>query len=338
MDIAIIGFAFKLPQDVEDPASLWATLEAGKNLATEWPKSRVNNAFFDANTLKQGRLHSRLGHFLTQDPAAFDAPFFHLTASEAAAMDPVQRLTLETAYHAFENAGIQTNRLQGSRTAVFGASASGEYERMTAKDPDNATRTAMLGNAMSLIPNRISWYFDLCGPSVFVGTACSSSLVSLHLACQSLQTGDASMALVVGANLMISPESAQYQTSLGFLSPDGVCHSFDRGANGFSKGEIVAGLVLKPVADAVREKDVIRAVIRATGYNHDGRTATVTQTSAQAQEQLVRHVYHQAGLGMSSTRYVEAHGTGTIVGDSNEVAALSSVFKESRTPQEPLYV
>ncbi|PHH65727.1 hypothetical protein CDD81_1454 [Ophiocordyceps australis] len=339
MDIAIIGFAFKLPQDVTDSNTFWETLEAGRNLATEWPATRINvDAFYDPDTGKQGKLHSRLAHFLNTDPAAFDAPFFHLTAKEAAAMDPMQRLTLEAAYHAFENAGIASNNLGGTRTAVFGTSVAGDYDKMTIKDSDTASRTAMTGNLGSMIPNRISWYFGLHGPSVFVNTACSSSMVGLHLACQSLKAGDASMALVVGANMMFSPENALSQTNLGFLSPDGVCHSFDVRANGFGKGEAIAGLVLKPVADAVRDGNVIRAVVRNTGYNHDGRTPSIIHTSAAAQEALIRHVYGQVGLDMGSTRYVEAHGTGTSIGDGNEIKALSSAFKDFRTLNDPLYV
>lgn len=209
---------------------------------------------------------------------------------------------------------------------------------MVAKDPETAPRMTITGSALSIIPNRVSWYFDLLGPSVHVDTACSSSMVAVDLACQSLRNGDSTTALVTGANLILGPEGSVLLSNLNFVSPDSVCYSFDARANGYARGEGIAAVVLKPVRNAVEDGDMIRAVIRGTASNQDGHTPGMTQPSTAAQEKLVRHVYQKAGLSFESTRYVEAHGTGTAVGDPIEVKALGRVFRSSRSPQDPLHM
>ncbi|RSM05543.1 hypothetical protein CDV31_009534 [Fusarium ambrosium] len=277
-DIAIVGYSFKLPQDVDDDCSLWDVLSKRRNLMTDCPKSRIDSESFVTN--KHHTFHGHRGHFINEDLGLFDAPFFSVTANEAAAMEPMQRWTLETTYHAFEKAGIPVESLRGSRTAVFSASMVEDYAKMIAMDPDNAERTAVTGSSVAcVIPNRISWYFDLRGPSIHVNTACSSSLSAVDMACKTIQSGDAT-------------------------------------CNG----------------------DIIRAVIRSTGSNQDGHTPGLTQPSSQAQEDLIRHVYAQAGLSLDQTRYVEAHGTGTAVGDPIETKAIGRSFRESRSAEEPLYI
>lgn len=191
--IAIVGMAFKLPQDTGDETNFWKVLETRRNLMSEWPASRGTvDSFYDGGSKKPNTLHSRGAHFLKEDPTAFDAPFFSTTSKEAVAMDPQQRLVLETAYHAFENAGTPVENLRGSRTAVFGASMSDDYSRMFTKDPYTMPQTAATGVEPSCLSNRVSWYFDLRGPSVVINTACSSSLIALDHACQSMRNGDAS--------------------------------------------------------------------------------------------------------------------------------------------------
>ncbi|KAL2174429.1 polyketide synthase [Thermothelomyces heterothallicus CBS 202.75] len=329
-DIAIVGYAFRLPQDVNDDFSFWDVLQKRRNLRTDWPASRINADAF--------KFHGKGGHFINEDLAAFDAPFFSLTAKEAAAMDPMQRWTLETSYRAFENAGMPAEALRGSRTAVFSASMLEDYARMTAMDPDNTERTAVTGSTVAcVIPNRVSWYFDLRGPSIHVNTACSSALSAVDMACKNLQAGDSSCARNRGEPLL-DPGVFQVLSNGGFLSPDGVCHSFDHHANGYARGEGFVALVLKPVTAAVRDGDVVRAVIRAVGSNQDGNTPVLTQPSAQAQEDLIRHVYTRAALPFDQTRYVEAHGTGTRVGDPIEVRAIGRVFRDFRSAEEPMLV
>ncbi|KAK4033181.1 polyketide synthase [Parachaetomium inaequale] len=336
-DIAIVGYALKLPQNVDDDAAFWEVLQKRRNLRTNCPESRINAEAFVND--KSRKFHGRGGHFINEDPGVFDAPFFSLTAKEAAAMDPMQRWTLETSYHAFENAGMPAESLRGSRTAVFSASMLEDYARLAAMDPDNTERTAVTGSTVAcVIPNRVSWYFDLRGPSIHVNTACSSALSAVDMACKSLQAGDASCALVTGANLLLDPGVFQALSSGGFLSPDGVCYSFDHRANGYARGEGFVSLVLKPVSAAVRDGDMIRAVIRSIGSNQDGHTPVLTQPSAQSQEGLIRHVYERAGLPFDQTRYVEAHGTGTRVGDPIETKAIGRVFGTVRSAEEPLFV
>jgi acyl transferase domain-containing protein len=253
-------------------------------------------------------------------------------------MDPQQRWILETAYRAFENAGIPAESLKGSRTGVYAAYMSDEYLRMYSMDPDTIPPQGLVGTSPSILPNRVSWFFDLLGPSVYVDTACSGSMVALDLAVQSLRNGDSATALVCAPNLILGPECSMFLSNLNFLSPDGICHSFDHRANGYARGEGVMALVLKPVSDAIRDGDTIRAVIRETGTNQDGRSPTLTQPVAQSQEALIRQVYRRANLGFESTRYFEAHGTGTAIGDPVEMKAIGRIFKSVRSTQEPLYV
>ncbi|KAI1738681.1 hypothetical protein F4680DRAFT_459720 [Xylaria scruposa] len=338
-DVAIIGFSFKLPEGIETVSSFWEALENGRNLMTDWPTSRIDgNAFHNAEAAKRNKLNAKGGYFIKDDPGAFDAPFFSITAAEAASMDPMQRWTLEVSYRAFENAGLPMKGLRKSRTAVFSASMTDDYSRIVSKDPEMASRMAITGTFPSIIPNRVSWFFDLQGPSAHIDTACSSSLVAIDLACQSLASGDASMALVTGSNLILGPDGFLLLSNLSFLSPDSKSYSFDHRANGYARGEGVIALVLKPLRGAVEDGDMIRAVIRSTGTNQDGRTPSLTQPSPEAQEELIRHVYKKANLSFEPTRYVEAHGTGTPIGDPIEMKAIGRVFRPYRSPDNPLYV
>ncbi|KAI1138716.1 hypothetical protein F5Y05DRAFT_403935 [Hypoxylon sp. FL0543] len=279
---------------------------------------------------REGTLSSKGGHFVNEDPAAFDAPFFSITSKEAASMDPQQRWLLETSYRALENAGIPAEKAAGTDTAVFAASMSEDYMRILVKDPDEAPTNIATGTCSAMLANRLSWYFDLKGPSVEINTACSSSMVAMDLACQSLQTGQTSMSLVTGSNVLLSPETSVYMSNMNFLSPDSLCYSFDHRANGYARGEGVVVVVLKRLPEAIRDGDMIRAVIRATGTNQDGHTPGITQPSLSSQEELIRKVYRNCGLGFESTRYVEAHGTGTLIGDFTEAKALGRVFRSSR--------
>jgi acyl transferase domain-containing protein len=218
--------------------------------------------------------------------------------------------------------------VMGSDTAVFMGTFFQDYTDMLLRDPDSLPlyHSTSNGQSRAMISNRISYIYDLKGPSVTIDTACSSSLVALHLACQSIRTGEAKQAVVGGANLILGPEVMMSMSMLRFLSPDGRSYSFDSRANGYARGEGVGCLVVKPLADALRDGDAIRAVLRNTGANQDGKTSGITLPSRDAQEQLIRRVYSQAQLDSLETGYVEAHGTGTPAGDPIEAAAISSVF------------
>ncbi|KAI0459321.1 polyketide synthase PksD [Xylaria acuta] len=337
--IAIAGFSFRLPQGAEDESSFWDILVNGKNVMTEWPNSRANiDAFYCPQSGIKNTLSSRGAHFLRGDPGAFDAPFFSVTANEAASMDPQQRWMLEAAYRAMENAGIPVEQVAGTDTAVFAGSMSDDYAKLIYKDPDEAPSNTSVGTAPTALANRLSWYFDLRGPSIQVNTACSSSMTATDLACQCLRNGRASMALVTGSNTILTPEESLHLENMNFLSPDSRSYSFDHRANGYGRGEGVVVLVLKRLRDSLRDGDMIRAVIRASASNQDGHTPGITQPNVTAQEDLIRSVYKSCGLDFGRTRYVEAHGTGTKLGDSTEAKALGRVFRTARSPKEPLYI
>ncbi|KAK6192927.1 hypothetical protein LQW54_012976 [Pestalotiopsis sp. IQ-011] len=213
-----------------------------------------------------------------------------------------------------------------------------DWTMMVYKDPDEAAANTATSTSPSILANRVSWYFDLKGPSIQVNTACSSSMIATDLAVQCLRSGQSSMALVTGSNPLLTPEKSAYLENMSFLSPDSRCYSFDHRANGYARGEGVAVIVLKRLSDAVRNGDMIRAVIRASGSNQDGHTPGITQPSLASQEELIRKVYKSCALDFKLTRYVEAHGTGTQLGDSTETKALGRVFRTSRSPKEPLYI
>ena len=246
-------------------------------------------------------------HFLRQDIAAFDANFFSINKTEAVAIDPQQRIMLEIAYEAFENAGLSLEAVAGSDTSCHIGNFTADYREMIFRDIDAATRYSLSGTGTELISNRISWFYDLRGPSFTLGTACSSSLVALHQGCQSIRAGESSTALVGACNLLLNPDMFQVLSNQQFLADDGCCKSFDTKGNGYGRGEGFAALILKRVVDAVRDGDPIRAVIRGTGVNQDGKTKGMTVPSADAQATLIRSVYKKAGLDFSNTNYFEAH-------------------------------
>lgn len=274
-----------------------------KDRAAAWspiPTSRFHADSFPSNT-------ARGGHFLSSDISLFDATFFHLSRDESRAMDPQQRLMLEVVYEALEVAGQTIPSLKGSRTGVYMGQFTDDYRDMVARDPETALPYSMTGLQRASLSNRVSWLFDLRGPSFTVATACSSSLVALHLACESLRRGEVDMAVVGGCNLMIGPNMFIFQSGQGFLSPDGKCKTFDASADGYGRGEGFAAVVLRRVDDAVRLGDPVRAVIRGSGSNQDGHTKGFTLPSADAQAALIEEVYQRAGLGYDETSYVEAH-------------------------------
>lgn len=270
------------------------------------PPSRWNARGFRTASNTKGSLDR--GHFLSGDISAFDASFFATSQAEAASTDLQQRLMLEVAYEAFENAGLSLERLSGSQTGVFIASFSQDWkDGNTFADLDAMPQYALSGSQSELISNRISYAFNLQGPSLSTATACSGSLVALHLACQSLRAGDCDTAVVGGANLILGPGMSLALAKQGFLAPDGLCKAFDASADGYGRGEGFVAMALKPVRKALRDGDHIRAIIRATGTNQDGKTKGITMPNSEAQEKLIRATYRAAGLRMQDTSYFEAH-------------------------------
>ncbi|ERF74612.1 hypothetical protein EPUS_00742 [Endocarpon pusillum Z07020] len=338
--IAIIGMSAKFPQDATSPAAFWQLLCEGRSAMTEVPEDRWKiDSFYHPDANRLDTLNARGGHFLEGDVAAFDAPFFSIPRTEAVSLDPQQRGLLESAYKALENAGLPMEHVTGSRTGVYVGCYAHDYDAVFNRDPLNMTRYQASGVGSAMLSNRLSWFYNFTGPSMTIDTACSSSLNALHLACQSLRSRESSMALVAGSNVIINPEAVAIPLSnLSLLSSDSRCYSFDARANGYSRGEGIGVMVLKPLSCAIRDGNLVRAVIRATGSNQDGKTPGITQPSMAAQERLIRDTYASGGLDLGTTRFFEAHGTGTPIGDPVEASAIAAVFQSERSSESPLYI
>ncbi|KAL4815060.1 putative polyketide synthase [Aspergillus spinulosporus] len=337
--IAIVGLAFRFPQGTTTCDGLWKMIYEARSASSDFPPDRLNGeSFYHPDEARKGSIPVRGGNFIEGNLGAFDAPFFSVTPSEAACMDPQHRLLLETTFHALEDAGIPLSKCSGSDTSVFTGCFTNDYLSILQQDYELEQRHAAVGIAPSMLANRISWFFNFKGTSMNIDSACSSSLVALHLACEDLRSGCSSMALAGGANLVYHPNFMKILSRFNFLSPDSRCWSFDERANGYSRGEGTAMIVLKRLNDAVRDGDTIRAVIRATGTNQDGRTPGISQPDLASQVSLIRRTFQQAKLEMGPTRFFEAHGTGTVIGDVTEANAIGQAFQLSRTEDDPLYI
>ncbi|MEU1282360.1 SDR family NAD(P)-dependent oxidoreductase, partial [Streptomyces sp. NPDC005805] len=332
--IAVIGMSCRLP-GAPDPAAFWDLLAAGRDAVTDPPADRrpadVNGE--DA-TGPDGERDAALPRGGYLDAVGdFDAPFFRLSPREAAATDPQQRLVLELSWEALEDAGIVPAALRGSRTAVFVGTLRDDWTSLLYLHGAEAiTQHTMTGVNRGIIANRVSHHLGLTGPSLTVDAAQSSSLVAVHLACESLRSGESEAALAAGVNLNLLAENAVTESRFGALSPDGVSYTFDARANGFVPGEGSGVLVLKTLSRALADGDRIHGVIRASAVNNDGPADGLTVPSAAAQEAVLREAYERAGIAPDEVQYVELHGTGTPVGDPVEAAALGAALGTLRGP------
>jgi acyl transferase domain-containing protein/acyl carrier protein len=326
--IAIIGAGCRLPGKIQNLADFWRLLDEGGDAVATVPLSRWGEEAYGS-----GEWHAGLIEGLDQ----FEPQFFNMSAREARTMDPQQRLVLEVAWEAIENAGQAPKELRGSRTGVFigmtGQEYSGLVQASCGRELDVYTAS---GNAHNATPGRVSYFLGLHGPSMAIDTACSSSLVSVHLACQSLRTGECNMALAGGVNLLLAPEPFYCFTNWGMLAADGRCKTFDSRADGFVRGEGCAIVVLKRLPDALTDGDNILAVIRGSAVNQDGRGSGVTVPNGLAQEAVIRQALANAGVRPQEISYLEAHGTGTSLGDPIEAHALAAVLGPGRKPDNPL--
>ncbi|KAK2008695.1 ketoacyl-synt-domain-containing protein [Colletotrichum eremochloae] len=336
--IAIVGLSCRLPGEASSPERFWELIVNGRSAYSETSKRWNAAGFQDA---ADGRLNicvAQGGHFLDQDHSEFDATFFHISQHEAASMDPQQRLMLEVSYEAFENAGMKMDQLSATATGCYVGVMGTDWKESFARDPEAAPKYAYSGSATEFVSSRVSWFYNLSGPCMTVNTACSSSLVALHLACQSLRTGECESALVGGVNLMINPDLSCHLSGQKFLASDGRCKTFDSAADGYGRGEGCTALVLKRASDAIRDGDSIRAIIRATSLNHDGKTKSITLPSQSAQASLIRSTYKLAGLNLGEASYFETHGTGTKAGDPTELGAIYETMGILREEEDPLAI
>ncbi|CAG8126489.1 unnamed protein product [Penicillium olsonii] len=338
--IAVIGMGCRFSGGANSVENFWQMLCDGRTGHGTIPESRYQaSAWHHPSHDRKGAINHDSGFFIQEDPSRFDAPFFSITAKEAAGMDPAQRLLLEVAYETFENGGIPIDSLPGSNTAVYSGSMTNDYELLSTRDIYDMPHNSATGNGRTMLANRLSWFFDLQGPSIMMDTACSSSLTAVHLAAQALRSGECGMAMVTGASLILHPNFTQRLSYMHMMSPDGTSHSFDESANGYGRGEGIGAVLLKPLSAALADGDNIRAVIRGTGINQDGRTPGITLPSPTSQANLIRSTYERHGISMRDTAYFEAHGTGTPVGDPTELSAVGMTLGEARTPtDEPVYV
>ncbi|KAH8652219.1 putative polyketide synthase [Xylariales sp. PMI_506] len=336
--LAIVGMSCRLPGNISAIGEFWESLARARSGYSTIPKERFDIAsFHHPNPGKAGCANPVGGHFLNVDLQAFDAPFFSLTEKEAISMDPQQRLLLEGTFEALENAGIPKHTIVGKDVGVFIGGSFPEYESHLFRDSDTIPMHQATGCAYGMQANRLSHFFDLKGPSFTADTACSSSLVALHLACQSLRTGESGLAIVGGCHLNMLPEFFISFAKSRLFSDSGRSYSFDNRGTGFGRGEGCGVIVLKPLDQARRDNDTIRAIIAGSGINQDGRTPGITMPCAVAQEKLMRQIYTNFDLNPNDTGFIEAHGTGTRVGDPIETTAIHNVFG-SRTPRDPLFL
>ena len=322
--IAIIGLGCRFPGGATNPEKYWEMLEAGVDAIREVPEGRWPEEYRVADIPN----FLRFGGYL-DDIDGFDAAFFGITPREAQTVDPQQRLLLEVVWEAIWNAAIQPESLSGKPVGVFAAIYSSDYARMQLNRAAEPEAPNAVGAAHSIAAGRISFLLNLKGPCLSIDTACSSSLVAVHLACQSLRARECDTAIAGGVSLKLLPDELLVLDRLGMLSKSARCSTFDAKADGFVPGEGCGVLVLKRLADALADRDPIRAVIRGTAVNHDGRTTVLTAPNGLAHEAVIRQALKNGAVNADDVTYVEAHGTGTSLGDPIELQALQSVYGET---------
>src|SRR5215510_12749135 len=338
--IAVIGMGCRFPGGVNNPEAYWRLLWNGVDAITEVPPTRWDvEMYYDPNPEVPGKTYTRYGGFIDQVDE-FDPQFFGISPREAASMDPQQRLLLEVMWEALEHAGYAPDQLSGSRTGVFMGIGMDDYAHMSlyTGDPCRIDAYNSLGTARSIAVGRLSYVLGLQGPAMQVDTSCSSSLLAVHLACQSLRSGECNLALAGGVNLMLSPEATIAFSKLKALAPDGRCKTFDIAADGFVRGEGCGIVVLKRFSEARQDRERILGVIRGSAVNHDGRSNGLTAPNGAAQASVIRCALENAQVEPTQVQYVEAHGTGTFLGDPIEVLALGEVLGQGRTQEDRLII
>ncbi|CAG8216066.1 unnamed protein product [Penicillium nalgiovense] len=334
--IAIIGTACRFPGGCDSPSKLWELLRNPSDISKEVPIDRFNvDNFYHPEATHHGTTNATKSYFLEENIAQFDAQFFNMQPMESDAVDPQQRLLLETVYDSLCTAGLPMENLRGSSTAVYIGMMCDDWSTMVASDVETLPTYTATGLARSIVSNRISYVFDWHGPSMTIDTACSSSLVAVHQAVQTLRSGESSLAVAAGTNLILSPTMYVTETNLRMLSPNGRCAMWDRAADGYARGEGVAAVVMKTLSQALADGDHIECIIRETGVNQDGRTTGLTMPSNTAQTALIRDTYRRAGLDINEPRdrpqFFHAHGTGTQAGDPQEAEAVSTALFSNDT-------
>jgi len=334
--VAIVAVACRLP-GAADPEAYWRLLVDGVDAVGEMPRSRWDvDALYDPDPAAPGRMATRWGGYLDRVDG-FDPLFFGMSPREAVEADPQQRLILELVWESLERAGMPPSRLQGSRTGIFMGAMWSEYGQIAGGLEAIAQHSAT-GRDTGIIANRVSYVLGLTGPSLTVNTACSSSLVAVHLAAQSLRSGESTLAVAGGVNLILTPDSTVAMTKFGAMAPDGRSKAFDSRADGYVRGEGAGVVVLKPLSRAIADGDRVLALLRGSAVNNDGPSNGLTAPSPDAQRGVLRDAYAAAKLPPAEVDYVEAHGTGTMLGDPIEAGSLGAVLGTAEGRERPLVV
>ena len=299
--IAICGMAMRLPGGIRDATGFWDVLYNGKDMRGPIPADRYNAKGFDGSMGKSGAIETQHGYFLTNDLSCLDTSFFTLTKAELEKTDPQQRQILEVTRECLENAGEidYRGKLIGCYVGTFGE----DWLHSISKESQHHGGYSMSGDLM--IANRVSFEFDFKGPSMTIKTGCSASLIGLHEACRALQSRDCDAAIVAGTSLTLGPLTTSLMSSEGILSPEGSCKTFDAAADGFARGEAINAVFVKRLEDALRDNSPIRAIIRATGTNSDGRGPGLLAPNSKSHEALMHKVYADAKLDPRRTAFVE---------------------------------
>ena len=337
--IAIVGMGCRFPGNANSPEAFWQLLRDGVDTIFEVPPQRWDkDKYYSSEPNVPGTIATRKGGFV-EDVDGFDAEFFNISAREAASMDPQQRLLLEVSWSALENAAL-VPQVSDRLTGVFMGIYMRDYSQVMSEagDATNIDAFCAMGNSLSVAAGRLSYILGLNGPSMAIDTSCSSSLVSIHLACQSLRLGECDAALAGGVCLNLAPNTSIALSRTQMLNPEGRCKTFDKDANGFTKGEGCGVIVLKRMSDAIADGDNILAQIRGSAVNHNGRSSSLIAPNGLSQQAVIRRALANGGVKPESVDYVEVQGTGTSVGESIEVGALSAIYGQNRPAERPLAI
>ncbi len=343
-DIAIVGLSTRLPGAGDTPESTWEFLIGGGDAIRDLPPGRWSEFTADPEIAEAVASANTLGGYLDQDVVkGFDAEFFAMSPVEVARVDPQQRLMLELTWEALEHARIPASELKGESVGVYVGSSTNDFQLLAVlgagnSDPDapaSADAYAITGSSSAIISNRVSYFYDFRGPSVAVDTACSSTLVAVHQAVRDLRSGDADLALAGGVNMLLAPAGSLGFDAIGAFAKDGHIKAFSADADGMIRSEGAGLVVLKRLADAERDGDTIHAVIKGTAINNDGRSNGLLAPNPEAQADVLRRAYRDAGIAPSTVDYIEAHGTGTLIGDPIEAGALGRVVGRGRDEDKP---
>ncbi|MFC9836529.1 polyketide synthase Pks13 [Rhodococcus sp. NPDC127530] len=333
-DIAIVGLASRFPGAGKTPAEMWQMLAEGRDGISDLPEGRWEEFTSDPQIKAAVEKANTQAGYL-DDVKTFDAEFFAMSPLEVANVDPQQRLAMELTWEALEHARIPASELKGEQVGVFIGSSANDYQLLAVSDPVHAHPYALTGTSTSIVANRVSYFYDFRGPSIALDTACSSSLVAVHQAVRSLRSGESDLALAGGVNMLVAPPATLGFDQLGVMAPNGRIKAFSSDADGMIRAEGGGLVVLKRLEDAERDGDEILAVIAGSAVNQDGRSNGLAAPNPDAQADVLRYAYRDAGINPAGVDYIEAHGTGTILGDPIEADALGRVVGRGRADDKP---